>query len=251
MLKRTALWLAIALVSLWTFPGLAAIPKSMIMTTQIISSEGGRNVTADATIYYMDMKFRTEVSSNMQSTGSVKVNNKATVIMDAKAKTGYLIDDRNRTAIKIDEAQVEQMTGSSGSAGSFTNPSEFLTDPAKVKSELQKQGGKQIGKEKLLGYNCTIWQIAQTVKIPPARGSNAAPTSDNIIVKLWLADEVSIPLKAEVTSAKRGKIASMTTKKIQVNVPVKGSMFDIPSGYKITTLADMFQTPGKTPAKRP
>ena len=64
-------------------------------------------------------------------------------------------------------------------------------------------------------------------------------------VKLWLADDLVLPLKVEVSTDKRGQIASMQTKSVEVNIPIKASLFAVPGGYKITNLSDMFKSPTK------
>ncbi len=248
MFRQIFFWLVVLSLS---FPNLEswALPKTLMMTTELVSQEGGRNIRANAKVWYSDMKFRTEVDSNTNMSNAnspVKISNKATVIMDMNKKVGYMLDDRAKTAIRVDTAQMNQMTGSSRNPGTanpqfFSDPT-LLSDPAKLRSELQKQGGKQIGKASLLGHPCTIWEIVKSAKIPVSQGKTS---TEMVKVKLWLADDLVLPLKVEVSTDKRGQIASMQTKSVEVNIPIKASLFAVPGGYKITNLSDMFKTPAK------
>ncbi len=244
MLRHLFFWLLVVSFSL---PGLEtyALPKTMIMTTEMVSHEAGRNIKAHARIWYSDMKFRTEVESNMavKTSSAVQINNRATVIMDMKRKTGYMLDERNKTAIRIDSRQVNQMTGGNGRSGAtsaqYFNDPTFLSDPAKLRAELKNQGGVQVGKTNLLGHPCTIWEITKQGNIPAGQGKT---TTEMVTVKLWLAEDLVLPLKVEVSTDKRGLVATMKTQSIEVNIPIKASLFSVPGGYQITDLADMFKS---------
>jgi len=248
MFRQIFFWLVVLSLSFSNLESWA-LPKTLMMTTELVSQEGGRNIRANAKVWYSDMKFRTEVDSNANMSNAnspVKISNKATVIMDMNKKVGYMLDDRNKTAIRVDTAQMNQMTGSSRNPGTanpqfFSDPT-LLSDPAKLRSELQKQGGKQVGKTSVLGHPCTIWEIAKSAKIPVSQGKTS---TEMVKVKLWLAEDLVLPLKVEVSTDKRGQIAAMQTKSIEVNIPIKASLFAVPGGYKITNLSDMFKTPAK------
>lgn len=241
MFKRKALWLTFILVSMLTLPGLA-LPKSLIMTMEINSKQGGKPIKANAQLWYANQKFRAEITSNFSTSGQgntpVKIGNKATVVSDLTKKVAYLIDDSSKTVIKIDQAQMGQMTGGAQSGPqTFTDPT-ALTDPAKIKAEIKKQGGKEVGKAKILGHMCTIWQMSGKSQIPMGQGKNE---TQNVTSKVWLADEIGMPLKVEVTSDKMGEIVRMQATKIQVNVPVNNGMFGVPSGYQVRDLMDMYK----------
>lgn len=216
-----------------------ALPQSMMMVTEMTASQGGQNVTAKATIWYSNKKFRTEVSSNMKVPQNpnmkMGISNKAVFLLDMANKVGYLLDSSTKTALKIDTAQVSKMSGGSMSPQNFTDPV-LMSDPAKIKSEITKNGGKQVGKEKLFGHNCTIWAIPTK---SPVQGKPGV--TETVSVKIWLADGISVPLKGEVTSPQRGKVASFVTRDFKVNMPLASTLFSVPAGYKITNLADMFQ----------
>ncbi|PKL77738.1 MAG: hypothetical protein CVV27_04650 [Candidatus Melainabacteria bacterium HGW-Melainabacteria-1] len=239
MLKKTSFWLCLLLVSVIAMPGWA-LPNSMIMIMEINSKQGTRPVKANAKLWYANQKFRAEVSSNLntsQANTPVRIGNKATIVMDLKSKIGYMIDDSSKMAIKIDEKQVGNMTGNSAQGNrSFTDPA-MLTDPAKVKAEIIRQGGKQIGKEKLLGHNCTIWQMSG--KMPAAQGQPAQTATS----KVWLADALGMPLKVQVSTDKQGEIVSMRVTNVQVNVPVNNNLFGVPAGYQVRNIADMYKAP--------
>jgi len=241
MLKRTAFWLTLFLVSSLALPGWS-LPKSLIMTMEISSKQGGQPIKANAQLWYANEKFRAEITSNMNTSGQgntpVKIGNKATIVSDLKTKMAYLIDDASKTAIKIDQGQMAQMTGGAQSGPqSFTDPAS-LTDPAKLKAEIKKQGGKEVGKAKILGHTCTIWQMSGKTQVPMGQGKSE---TQNITSKVWLADAIGMPLKVEVTSDKMGAIVNMQATKVQVNVPVSNNMFGVPAGYQVRDLMDMYK----------
>jgi hypothetical protein len=247
MFRQIFFWLVVLSLS---FPSLEswAMPKSLIMTTVLVSNEGGRNIRANAKIWYSNMQFRTEVDSNVKMSNSsspVKINNKATVIMDMNKKVGFMLDESHKTALRVDTAQFNQMTGSSGqstnNAQFFTDPT-LLSDPAKLRGELQKQGGKQVGKATLLGHPCSIWVISKSGKIPAGQGKSS---TEMVTVKIWLAEDLVLPLKVEISTDKRGEVASLETKSLEVNIPIKASLFAVPGGYKISDLSEMFKTPNR------
>ncbi|PIQ25096.1 hypothetical protein COW36_15410 [bacterium (Candidatus Blackallbacteria) CG17_big_fil_post_rev_8_21_14_2_50_48_46] len=248
MLRRI---LFLLLVLAFSMPGLEswALPKSLIMTTELVSKEGGRNIKANAKIWYSNMKFRTEVESNMAMTHNsspVQVNNRATVIMDLNQKVGYMLDDRNKTAIRIDSAQFNQMTGGAAQKGAnaqlFNDPN-LLSDPAKLRAEIKSQGGKQIGTASILGHSCSIWEISKKGNIPAGQGKTSTET---VKVKVWLAEDLVLPLKVDVSTDKRGQVAVMQARSLEVNIPIKASLFALPGGYRVTDLADMFKTQSRT-----
>lgn len=246
MLRYLFFWLLAITLSLPAWRAWA-LPPSLIMTTEMVSRQAGRDIKAYAKIWYSHMKFRTEVESNaMMSNASspVQLNNRATVIMDMNQKVAYMLDPTHKTAIRMDSQQVNQMAGANpqnqgGASVNYFNDPSFLTDPAKLRAELQNQGGKQIGKATILGYTCSIWEINKKGNIPAGQGKTSTET---VKVKLWLAEDLVLPLKVEISTDKQGLIASMQTKSLEVNVPIKASLFSVPSGYRITNLADMFKT---------
>ena len=61
--------------------------------------------------------------------------------------------------------------------------------------------------------------------------------------KVWLADDLGMPLKVEVRSDKMGEVVSMKVTQVQVNPPINGGMFGIPAGYKVRNLMDMYKAP--------
>lgn len=233
MLKKSSLWLCLLMLMTLAMPAWS-LPKSMIMTVQIDSHQGPRPIAANAKIWYANNKFRAEINSNMapQTSGAIKISNKATIVMDVNSKVGYLIDDGSKTAIRVDSSQIPNQ------GSTFTNPAS-LTDPAKIRAEIQRQGGKIVGKASLLGHPCTIWQMTSTQKMPNGAGQM---TSQSVTSKLWLADDITVPLKVEITSA-QGKVVSMNVTSVQVNVPVSGGIFGVPSGYAVRNLSDMYKAP--------
>lgn len=242
MLKRKLFWLTLILVSIVALPGWS-LPNSLMMQMEISSKQGGRPMKGDVNLWYANKKFRMEVTSNVnmsQTNTPVKIANKATFIMDVNSKIGFMLDDTSKTAIKIDQNQVGQMTGAPAQGGiqTFSDPAS-LTDPAKLKAEIQKAGGKQVGSATLLGHKCSIWQMSNNVQVPVGQGKME---QQNVTSKIWLADALGMPLKVEVKSDKMGTIVDMRAKKIQVNIPINASMFGVPAGYNVRDLMDMYKS---------
>jgi hypothetical protein len=242
MLNKMKFWLAGLAISTIALPAWS-LPKTMIMDMTMNVSQGARPVKADAKIYYANQKFRAEISSNLdmsqQSSTPIKVSNKAVFLMDINQKIAYMIDSKSKTALKVDQAQVEKLTGQSSANApeTFTNPA-MLTNPAKIQEELKKQGAKVIGKTKMLGHPVTIYQMTKTASVPVGQGKSE---SQSITTKLWLADDLGLPMKMEAVGSKSGKLASLDVKKVVVNVPVSAAMFKVPSGYQIRNLMDMYK----------
>lgn len=99
------------------------------------------------------------------------------------------------------------------------NPSyEMLMELTKENTELEKlssammenMGGKMIGTESIDGKKCDVWEVASL-------GS-----------KMWI--HKSIPLKTVVNMM--GMNITYKTTKIQLNVPVPSSKFELPKGFK-------------------
>lgn len=242
MLNKTKMWLAGLAISTLALPAWS-LPKTMIMDMTMNVSQGARPVKADAKIYYSNQKFRAEISSNLnmspQNSTGIKVSNKAVFLMDINQKIAYMIDSKSKTALKVDQTQVEKLTGQSSANApeTFTNPA-MLTNPAKIQEELKKQGAKVIGKTKMLGHPVTIYQMTKTASVPVGQGKSE---SQSITTKLWLADDLGLPMKMEATGSKSGKLASLDVKKVVVNVPVSAALFKVPSGYQVRNLMDMYK----------
>lgn len=242
MLNKTKFWLAGLAVATLTLPAWS-LPKTMIMDMTMNVTQGARPVKADAKIYYANQKFRAEISSNLnmaqQGNTPIKVSNKAVFLMDMNQRIAYMIDSKSKTALKVDQGQVEKLTGQSAANApeTFTNPA-MLTNPAKIQAELKKQGAKVIGKTKMLGHPVTIYQMTKTAAVPVAQGKTE---SQNVTTKLWLADDLGLPMKVEAVGSKSGKLATLDVKKVSVNVPISAAMFNVPGGYQVRNLMDMYK----------
>jgi len=239
MIKKNSLWMAMLLVAVFALPGWS-LPKSMIMTMQISSKQGNKPLKADAKLWYQNQKFRAEITSNMnmaQGNSPVKISNKATIITDLKTQIAYMLDASSKTAIKIDQAQVKQMTGSQKGPQTFTDPG-TLTDPGKIQAEIKKAGGKVVGKAKIKGHPVTIYQMTNNANMHDGSGKTVA---QSITTKVWLADDIGMPLKVEAISNKMGQIMLMNVTSIQTNVPVSNSLFGVPAGYNVRSLMDMYK----------
>ncbi len=242
MLIKTKFWLAFLAVATLALPAWS-LPKSMVMDMTMNIKQGNRPVKADARIWYANQKFRAEIKSNAnmaQGNTPVKISNKAVFLMDMNQKIAYMIDSKSKTALKVDQSQVEKMTGQSAANApeTFTNPA-MLTNPAKIKAELTKQGAKVVGKGKIQGHPVTVYQMTKQANVPTAGGKSQA---QSVTTKLWLADDLGLPMKMVATGSKSGQLASLDVKKVSVNVPVKSSLFSVPGGYKVRSLMDMYKS---------
>lgn len=90
-------------------------------------------------------------------------------------------------------------------------------DPAlslKGKKSLEALGGKKLGTEKVLGYNCEIWELSG--------------------VKMWMYK--SVPLKTETTTMGIKQI--QVAKSVEFDISISDDKFKLPN-YPIKTRSDM------------
>ncbi len=90
-------------------------------------------------------------------------------------------------------------------------------DPAlslKGKKSLEALGGKRLGSEKILDYDCEIWELSG--------------------VKMWMYK--AVPLKTETNVM--GILQTQIAKKVQFNGTISDDMFKLPN-YPIKTRGDM------------
>ena len=114
-----------------------------------------------------------------------------------------------------------------------------------IEKKVKQQGGKKVGTEKILGYLCDIWQVNVDAINPETNQKEKAVT------KMWLSQELKLPLKVEMTSPTKGSLLTITTKRIKTNVDYSSTFFDIPKGYQITDMNEMLmQMQKQTTQKR-
>jgi len=92
-------------------------------------------------------------------------------------------------------------------------------DPAlslKGKKSLAALGGKKIGNEKVLGYDCEIWELSG--------------------VKTWMYKAVPLKTETKVMGIKQTQVASS----VKFDISISEDKFKLPN-YPIKTMADMMQ----------
>ncbi|UOD35535.1 DUF4412 domain-containing protein [Deferribacteraceae bacterium V6Fe1] len=87
-----------------------------------------------------------------------------------------------------------------------------------IKSFLQSNKAKKIGKEKVLGYMCDIWQFDQA--------------------KVWIYKGIPLKSEADVMGVKRVEMA----KKVQFNANISNSEFKLPN-FPIKSYQEMMNSP--------
>ena len=84
----------------------------------------------------------------------------------------------------------------------------------KGKKSLEALGGKKLGSEKILGYNCEVWELSG--------------------VKMWMYK--SVPLKTETNTM--GIVQTQIAKDVKFDISISDDKFKLPN-YPIKTRADM------------
>lgn len=212
-------------------PALSAA-KNFEVTTESLINMANQKMTINSKMSYSDKKVRMEneiITKEKLPQGM----NKSIMIMDSSKKIAYTLMPQNKSAMKIDMAVMEKMQGASGSGAGLT--SQFVSDPSQVQSQIKKMGGKMVGAESILGYLCDIWSMNQEIQVAQDG------TKEKATVKIWLSNKLSIPLKMEVTSPKKGNFISMKAKSLKTDVKLPDSLFEVPSGYQVIDMNEMMK----------
>lgn len=114
----------------------------------------------------------------------------------------YVVDHEEKVIVEHSPEALKQMAG------------EDMTQMGK--EMMEKMGGKQIGEEKILGYNCEIWELMGA--------------------KTWIYKGVPLKTEANIMGFNHTQVA--TSAKFDVSVP--DSAFDLPK-YETKTLNEIIE----------
>ena len=232
------------LVSTFLFSSIGSAysaPQNMQLKTESTLNTNGQKVIVNSTVWYGANKVRME--NEIQPTKGVPSNlGKSTIIYDSLKKTVYMMMPQNKTAIKADSETLNKLQNQ-GSVGNINT--QLITNPGEIRNEIKKQGGKMIGAETVLGYLCDIWQMNSQIPL------DQNGTKEDATVKIWLANKLSVPLKMEIISKKRGKVVGIIAKEVKTGMNIPNSTFEVPAGYQINDVQQMMnQMKKKMPATK-
>lgn len=217
-----------------------ATPQNMQLKTESVLNANGQKIVVNSTVWYGGTKVRME--NEIAPTKGVPANlGKSAIIYDSSEKAIYMMMPQNKTAIKADSNTLKKFQG----AGANSVNTQLLTNPAEIRNEIKKQGGKMVGAEVVLGYLCDIFEM--NTQMP----TNQSGGTENATVKIWLANKLSVPLKMQVDSKQRGRLVTINAKEINTNANIPSSMFQVPAGYQVTDIQKMMsQMQKQVPAKK-
>lgn len=197
-------------------PALAA-PKTMQLTAQTTVVNGKETITFESVTRVKDAKLRVETKGAVKMPDGQAMN--SVMIIDPASQAMYMLNDKTKQAmkVKLDQAAAQMNLGTGLSA-----------DPAKIRAELQKQGGKVIGRETLLGHQTEIWSV-----------DYQSPAKETSTAKVWLAKDLNMPLKVEVTTKGKGQTMALKVTDVKTNLALADSLFQVPQGYRVMDMADM------------
>ena len=217
-----------ALVVLSAGSALAA-PRTMELKSDTTVLNGTDRMTFQSLTRVKDNRMRVETVGNGRAAATPMTS---TMIIDPAGKVMYMVNDKTKSAmrVKMDQAGTQMGFG----------PGSLNPNPAEITNELKKKGGKIVGSETLIGHPCDIWELSQK-----------APNGEPGKAKLWLAKDIGMPLKAELSTKTKGTTMTLLVSSVKTNVTLEESLFQVPAGYKVTDMADMakkMQDAAKKPA---
>ncbi|MFT7824559.1 MAG: hypothetical protein ABXS92_07340 [Sulfurimonas sp.] len=136
---------------------------------------------------------------------------KITTVMGRKEKQQELTKMENGTFYAVDFEEKAIITFSP----EMLSRSEY-SDIQKGKEMLQQMGGKKIGEEKVLGYNCEVWGFMQS--------------------RIWLHKGILLKQEANVMGTKYTTEATL----VKFNVKVSDEDFKLPD-FPMKTMEEMMQ----------
>ncbi|MBC7545838.1 MAG: DUF4412 domain-containing protein [Candidatus Sericytochromatia bacterium] len=206
-----------------------AAPKTMELASDTTVLNGTDRMTFRSLTKVKDGKMRVETNGATKGSAAPITS---TMIVDPTAKVMYMLNDKTKSAmrVKLDQA---------GSQMGF-GPGSLSPNPAEITAELKKKGAKIIGSGTMLGHPCDIWELSQK-----------APNGEPGTAKLWLAKDIGMPLKAELSTKSKGITMSLLVTSVKTDLTFDENLFRVPTGYKVTDMQDLakkMQDAGKKPA---
>lgn len=169
-----------------------------------MKSEGIKSlITSTQWIDHANERFASEMTTEMEMMGK---KTKTTTLIISDGVWDYMLNPDLKTGFKSKQ-------------GSDTedDPKQLIKpdDDQTFRQIIEKEGGKIIGNETVLGKNCIVVEI----------------TGEGHPVKMWYYK--GIPLKVS------GKEYTMEATQIQENVSIPESRFKVPEGYTLSEMPDM------------
>jgi outer membrane lipoprotein-sorting protein len=194
-----------------------ALPKTMELTSDTTVLNGTDRMTFRSLTRVKDGRMRVETNGSGKTSAAPITS---TMIVDPNAKVMYMVNEKTKSAmrVKLDQA---------GSQMGF-GPSSLSPNPAEITKELKKKGAKIIGAEALIGHPCDIWELSQK-----------APNGEPGRAKLWLAKDIGMPLKAELSTKSKGVTMTLLVNSVKTDLALEDGLFRVPASYKVTDMADL------------
>jgi outer membrane lipoprotein-sorting protein len=201
-----------------TATSVMALPRTMQLEWDNTVNQGTEKVTLHSTTRIKDNRVRIDTTGSITKVQGAMPN--STIIVDVPGKVAYMLNDKTKTATKVnlDQAGGQMGLGAMGIAPKLDQ----------VTAELKKRGAKVIGKDTLLGHPCEIYQMTQN-------GMGNEPMTS----KIWIASDLGMPLKVETSSKSKGMIGTARAQSVKTNVTLADSLFQVPAGYKVTDMAEL------------
>lgn len=156
-----------------------------------------------------------------------------TMVMDRAAKTVYMINYNNKSAMRI-PLPPQQGFGPGAS------------DPTQIEAMIRKNGGRLLGAEKVKSYQCDIWEAPLS-----GRGNPGGPAPPPATIKVWLSREWKIPVRSEIRIQGRGLVLSNNVSLVTRTFTPAPGLFQVPSGFKITDMTKRPPPPMGSPMVPP
>lgn len=195
-----------------------ALPRTLQLEWENTVAQGNETVSLHSTTRIKGNRVRIDTTGAITKVQGTMPN--STIIVDVPGKVAYMLNDKLKTAMKVN---LEQAGGQMGLGAMGIAPKlDQLT------TELKKRGAKVIGKDTLLGHSCDIYQMTQ-----------AGMGNEPVTSKLWVATDLGMPLKIESSSKSKGHIGTAQAQSVKTNLTLSDALFQVPAGYKVTDMADM------------
>jgi hypothetical protein len=195
-----------------------AVPRTMQVEWENTISQGTEKVSLHSTTRIKENRIRIDTTGNLTKSPGAMAN--STIIVDLPAKVAYMINDKTKSATRVN---LDQAGGQMGLGAMGLSPK-----LDQLVAELKKRGAKVIGKDTVLGHPCDIFQMTQN------GAGNEAVTS-----KFWVATDLGMPLRAETSTKSKGVIGTAKAQSFKADLTLADALFQVPASYKVTDMADL------------
>jgi len=202
-----------------------AAPAAPAKPVKIVFKMTGKQ-GAKGTIYFKSAeKMRMEMESDQPQQMMGGMGKKMVTIINGKAV--HMLNDEQKTAMKMPE-------GMNPASRMMQGPLNPANSNGFVK-RLEKEGFKKAGTARVGKDNCDVWKGS-----PKAMGKGKEGATGTGEGTVWVRQSDRLPLKFEM------KDPNMTGNgTFDWNAKMDESLFKVPSGYKVTDMAEMMRKMGK------